>query len=246
MTNSQPVILVIDDDPSFRDYMRVVLERADYQIAEAADGLEALEILSDSAVDLILADVAMPRMNGYQLFEQLTLHPIWSRLPFVFLSARALDSDVRFAKEMGVDDYLVKDSMVEDLLATVRGKLRLAQRYTRMTAAGSQPAPVENVLAIGALKIDVLRHNVWFNEELLRLSAREFLLLQCLAEKATYVVPLVDLTQVTHQITVDNAEAGNLIRPLIRSLRRKLGFKTGEVGFIENVRGVGYRLLPPE
>ncbi len=246
MEKTQPVILVIDDDPSFREYVREVLVEADYQVLDANDGLEALDIMSHAAVDLILADVAMPRMNGYQLFEQLCQHPKWSRIPFVFLSARAMDSDVRFAKEMGVDDYLIKDLSVEDLLSTVLGKLRLAERYTKGLGDAKLVVQHDDVLIIGALKIDVLRHNVWFREKMLRLSAREFLLLQYLAERATYVVPLVELVEVTHGITTDNAEAGNLIRPLIRSIRRKFGFKTGEMGFIENIRGVGYQLLPPE
>lgn len=246
MTNSQQVILVVDDDPSFRNYVREVLESADYKVREANDGLEALDLMNDTTVELILADVAMPRMNGYQLFEQLSQHPKRSKIPFIFLSARAMDSDVRFAKEMGVDDYLVKDLSVEDLLSTVLGKLRLAQRYTGGLGISKLAVQHDDVVILGPLKIDVLRHNVWFHDKMLRLSAREFLLLQYLAERATYVVPLVELVQVTHQITTDNTEAGNLIRPLIRSLRRKFGYKTGEMGFIENIRGIGYQLLPPD
>lgn len=247
MTNLQPKILVVDDDPSFRHYIREVLEAAEYEVLEANDGIEALDTVNNTPIGMILADVAMPRMNGYQLFEQLCQHPEWSRIPFIFLSARAMDSDVRFAKEMGVDDYLVKDFLVEDLLSTVTGKLRLAQRYTKGLPVESKSVlQGSDTLVIGPLKIDTLRHNVWFREKLLRLSAREFLLLHYLAERATYVVPLVELVQVTHNRTTDNAEAGNLIRPLIRSLRRKFGYETGDMGFIENIRGVGYQLLPPE
>lgn len=249
MIGLKPTILIVDDDPSFRDYLREVLTEAQYFVREAMDGVEALEQMAQTSVDLILADVAMPRMNGYQLFEQMCQHSRWSRIPFIFLSARALDSDIRFAKEMGVDDYLVKNFQVDDLLATVRGKLRLAQRYTQ-NLVDNKPGLLsgyqEESLQIGSLKIDALRHHVWKNGELIRLSAREFLLLHYLAERATLVVPLEELAKVTHNLDTDAVDAGNLIRPLVRSLRRKFGYQTGELGFIENVRGLGYRLLPPQ
>ncbi len=247
MNGSQFVILTIDDDPAFRRYLRELLGGFGYQVLEAEDGLEALALLPQRKVDLILADVAMPRLNGYQLFAQLSEHPTWASIPFIFLSARGMDSDVRYAKEMGVDDYLVKDTGVDDLLAAVRGKLALARRYRR-ASAGARPSPLhtpDTILELGALRLDVSSHAVWFRGEKLRLSAREFQLLRCLAERATAVVPMHELVELTHGQLVTDVEAGRLLRPLVRSLRRKFGYETGELGFIESVRGVGYRLLPP-
>lgn len=247
MDGSQPVILAIDDDPVFRRYLRELLDSFGYQVVEAEDGLEALALLSQRKIDLILADVAMPRLNGYQLFAQLSEHPAWASIPFIFLSARTMDSDVRYAKEMGVDDYLMKDVGVDDLLATVRGKLALARRYAR-AHGGARPfssRASDNMLELGALRLDVSSHAVWFRGERLRLSAREFQLLQRLAERATAVVPTHELIELTHGQRVEDEEAGRLLRPLVRSLRRKFGYEIGEPGFIESVRGVGYRLLPP-
>lgn len=247
MDSSQPMILAIDDDPVFRRYLYELLHSSGYGVIEAADGLEALEVLQQSKIDLILADVAMPRLNGYQLFEQLSEHPTWSSIPFIFLSARAMDSDIRYAKEKGVDDYLVKNVGVDDLLATVRGKLVLARRYARARSAARPPSvsSVGVMLEVGALRMDVQRHTVWFQGEQRRLSSREFQLLYCLAERATAVVPMRELIEMTHGQRVDEVEAGRLLRPLVRSLRRKFGYEAGEAGFIESVRGVGYRLLLP-
>jgi two-component system OmpR family response regulator len=245
-TEARESILVVDDQPNLREYVKQALNLAGYKVLTAKDGMEALTILQSQPVDLILADIAMPRMNGYQLHERVMENPQWVMIPFVFLTARAQDSDIRYAKELGVDDYLTKPFNREDLLAIVRGKLRRARR---MTQVSGQPAPRpalrSSVLTVGWLRIDRDQYRVWMNGKSIHLSAREFGLLECLALQAKSVVPLPELVKTTHQIDTDHVEAGELVRPLIRSLRRKLGYRAGDMGCIQNVRGVGYRLVPP-
>jgi DNA-binding response OmpR family regulator len=186
----------------------------------------------------------MPRMNGYQLYERVRSDSRWVAIPFMFLTARALDSDIRYGKELGVDDYLTKPIQPEDLLAAVRGKLRRARQLH--SEAPHQPAAAaeSRVLEVGALKVDPDQHQVWYRGQVVRLSAREFKVLQILAEHAGHVVSPQELIRITHDLDTDHIEAGSLLRPLVRSLRRKLGFDVGEMGFIENIRGVGYRLTP--
>jgi DNA-binding response OmpR family regulator len=196
---------------------------------------------------LILADVAMPRMNGYQLYQRVRENPEWMAIPFIFLTARAMDSDIRYGKELGADDYLTKPFEPEDLFAAVRGKLKrarqLAQRAARL-APSSALGP--RALVVGKLQVDPGQHRAWLDGEPIRLSAREFTLLERLARRANQVVSPQELIQATHGLDTDYVEAGSLLRPLIRSLRRKLGYPTGDMGCIENVRGVGYRLIPPD
>lgn len=161
-----------------------------------------------------------------------------------------MGSDIRYGKELGVDDYLAKPIRVEDLLAAVRGKLRHVQRLER-AASQLQPRPVADgrVVIIDGLRIDASQHRVWLDERELHLSAKEFVLLECLAQEPGRVVSPQELVQVTHGYDSDPTEAGALIRPLILSLRRKLGFSVDEVDevrSIANVRGVGYRLVVPE
>ena len=138
------VILVVDDQPAMRRNIQMGLEMSGYAVVTAPDGIEALDVLKREPVDLILADIAMPRLNGYQLYEQLRQDPRWALIPFVFISARGLDSDVRYGKALGVDDYLVKPFELEDLLATVAGRLRrareLAQSASSVAAALSPAA----------------------------------------------------------------------------------------------------------
>lgn len=237
-------ILVVEDEPSLREGICLMLRTEGYRAIGAGDGEEALAILESAPVDLILADIAMPRMNGYQLYECVRKNPRWLGIPFIFLTARALDSDIRYGKELGVDDYLTKPVEPEDMLAAVRGKLRRAQQLRQ----AEREARLEDscVLTVGRLRIHLAQHRAWMGESPIPLSSREFALLEHLARRAEQVVSLQELIRVTHGLSTDAVEAGALLRPLLRSLRRKLGYPVGDVGCIENVRGVGYRLVPPE
>ncbi len=239
-------ILVVDDQADLVDNIRLLLESSGYQVLAARDGIEALAVLESQPVDLILADIAMPRMNGYQLFERVRQKPEWLIVPFLFLTARALDSDIRYGKELGVDDYLVKPIQPEDLLAAVQGKLRRSQQLGQFAAQALRSEMAESrVVQVGILEVDSAQHQVRLAGETVRLSAREFAVLNYLAQRAGEVVSPQELIEVTHGLDTDMIEAGTLLRPLIRSLRRKLGSPTGEMGCVENVRGVGYRLVAP-
>lgn len=232
-------VLVIDDEPDLLDNLRLALENAGYEVFTAINGQLALNILQTQTVNLVLSDIAMPDINGYQLFEQIQHIPHLAGVPFVFLTARALDSDIRYGKELGVDDYLTKPFRSADLLAVVRGKLRRAQ-VVRQAGQVTRPAEAGNApVQIGSLKIDPAQHKVWVADRTVQLSAREFTLLYYLAQHTGKIISAQDLVQVTHQFNAPPAEAGSLIRPLIRTVNRKLGAGAHR---LENVRGVGYRL----
>jgi DNA-binding response OmpR family regulator len=240
-------ILIVDDQPEILENIELILSIEGYRVLAAADGPEALDLLQAHAVDLILADIAMPHMNGYQLFERVRENPQWVPIPFLFLSARAMDSDIRYGKELGADDYLTKPIQPEDLLAAVQGRLRRARElasvsHANLVSRAHLASQAPQVLDLGRLRIDPAQHRAWMDGEPLKLSAREFLLLTSLAQRVDQVVSAQELIQVTHELDTDRVEAGTLLRPLVRSLRRKLGYAVGEMGCIVNIRGVGYRL----
>lgn len=273
-------ILIVDDQPELLMGIQMTLEAAGYNVLTAPDGHIALELLQREIVDLILADIAMPELNGYQLFERVRAEPTWLRIPFVFLTARAMASDIRYGKTLGVDDYLTKPVKPEDLLAAVEGRLRRArelsiapvirsevavedfepmpsvegpdwasERYTgpqTSVAVASAPDRTGEQIEVGALWISPSQHRVWLKGAEITLSAREFRVLECLARRAGQVVPPHEIVQISHAIETDDTEASGLLRPLVRLLRRRLGYAVGEMGCIENVRGVGYRLVAPE
>jgi two-component system OmpR family response regulator len=236
-------ILVVDDQPDLLENLGLALEAAGYQVLTAGDGVEALGLLQSQTVHLILADIAMPRLNGYQLYERVRQNPNWVTIPFLFLTARTLDSDIRYGKELGADDYLPKPIQPEDLLAVVRGKLKRAQQLAGLTASLPPAGAPHSPLIVGRLRIDPGQYAAWLDGQALELSAREFTLLEYLAHRLNQVVSVQELIRVTHGLDTDPLESGTLLRPLVRSLRRKLGYSVGDMGCIENVRGVGYRLV---
>jgi DNA-binding response OmpR family regulator len=239
-------ILIVDDDPLTLSFIARVLQEDGYQVYTARDGAQALRVLEVQAVDLIVSDIMMPRMNGYQLHGRLMENPEWVLIPVVFLSARNLDSDIRYAKEMGVDDYLTKPVEPEDLLAAVRGRLLRAQmqRSVRGTP-GPASAKSNGDWSIGRLRINKEQYRVWLDGTPIRLSLTEFKLLSCLARRSHQVVPLQELIKSTHGLDASYTEASALLRPLVRSIRRKLGYPAGDMGCIQSVRGIGYQLEPP-
>lgn len=243
-------ILVVDDEPDLLDNICLPLEAEGYQVFTAPDGLAALRVLESQPVDLILADIAMPNLNGYQLYEKIRENPAWVTIPFIFLSARSLDTDIHYGKELGADDYLTKPIRGRDLIAVVRGKLKraqqLAQSMAQLQRGEPPPEKAEPIIQIGPLQIDVQQHRVKVENQEIKLSAREFLLLEHLGRDPGRVVPPNELVKSSHEYETDPVEAGNLVRPMMVTLRRKLGLKSGTIGSIENVRGVGYRLVTPD
>jgi len=243
---AEPSILVVDDQFTVRACLVQLLRGQGYRVLDASDGIEALAILRSQPVHLILADIMMPRMDGYALYEHVAENPEWVAIPFVFLTARGLDSDIRHGKELGVDDYLVKPIVAEDLLAIVRGKLRRAGRVAQSPVQPApEPMPGPTGLILGRLWVEPGEYRVWLDGARIELSNTEFKLLECLARRANRVVRAEELIKATHALDTTYADASNLLRPLIRSLRRKLGYSAGDMGCIQSVRGVGYRLVAP-
>ncbi|WP_129675033.1 response regulator transcription factor [Candidatus Chloroploca sp. Khr17] len=244
---SMAAILIIDDQIEHLQAVQMLLEAEGYRVTLCTSASEALTILETEPINLILADVAMPQMNGYQLLETIRRRVEWTGIPLVYLTGRALDSDIRFGKALGADDYLTKPIQPEDLLAVVEGKLRRYAQLLQRTPV-AQPSVAEQLLRLGPLQIDPERHRAWLHDEELVLSAREFTLLTGLMRQAGRIMSARELVQITHNLDLDDTdEARELVRPLVRTLRQKLNLPLGQPGSIETVRGLGYRMLeaPP-
>ncbi len=240
-------ILIVEDQAMTLAALRAALRLEGYQIYTATDGIEALEVLRITKIDLILADIAMPRMNGYQLYDSVRQDSRWVQIPFIFVTARSLDSDVRYGKELGVDDYLIKPFHVEDLRAAVAGKLRRYKQLTCYSTSSSQDIISQaDELVVGELCIQPDQHRLWVGEVEIVLSVKEFSLLLHLARHAGQVISLEELCQVTHNLNTNNVEAGSLLYPLIRSLRSKLTTYNVDAEMIQTRRGVGYCLIMPD
>lgn len=121
-----PLILLVEDDPNILKYLKITLEFNGCQVITANHGREGLKVLSElkNSPDLIISDIMMPEMNGYDFFDAVSRNPDFFHVPFIFLSALDSPEDVRLGKMLGVDDYLTKPINEEDFLAIVFGKIK--------------------------------------------------------------------------------------------------------------------------
>jgi signal transduction histidine kinase len=128
-------ILIVDDEPALREMLADMLGEAGYRVSTASNGREAVDSLDRVAPELVISDIAMPGMDGYQLYAEVRARPQWVSVPFLFLSGRAGEEEVREGKKLGVDEYLTKPVLEADLLIAVRARL---DRRAQLEAAHSQ------------------------------------------------------------------------------------------------------------
>lgn len=143
------LIMVVDDNPEFLSGIKLTLEMEGFEVWTALDGQQALNELKGQnqtnvelkrLPDLILLDIMMPVMDGYGFYEQVRANPYLNHIPIIFLTAKSAEVDVRYGKELGAEDYLSKLASTEDLLASIRGKLkRIEQRRTVLTQFVEEP-----------------------------------------------------------------------------------------------------------
>jgi CheY-like chemotaxis protein len=113
------VILVVEDQPELCMSIQMTLELAGYRVFTAGTGIGALETLQQQSIDLIVSDIGMPQLDGYQLCRLIRADRRWYKIPLLFLTASGAEEDMRYAKALGADDYLLKPIEPEDLLAAV-------------------------------------------------------------------------------------------------------------------------------
>jgi signal transduction histidine kinase len=120
-------VLIAEDEPSLQTAIRLTLEAAGFSVSAAGDGLQALETLESTSPDIIIADIMMPRMDGYELYQAIRARSKWTSIPFIFLTARADKEDAIKGKALGAEDYLTKPVDPTELLTTIRARLARAQ-----------------------------------------------------------------------------------------------------------------------
>lgn len=127
-TAPDATILVVEDNDVLRQGIQLLLEADGFTVVQAVDGLDALEKMRSACPDLILSDISMPRMDGYDFFDRVRARPEWVAIPFIFLTARGGREDVFVGKKLGVEDYLIKPINRQDLVATIRSRLARSQQ----------------------------------------------------------------------------------------------------------------------
>jgi two-component system, OmpR family, response regulator RegX3 len=225
-----PLILVVDDEQSYRDALSVALEREGFRVETAIDGPDAIEHFDREQPSLVLLDVMLPRMSGVDVCRELRTR---SQVPIIMVTARNAEIDAVVGLEVGADDYVTKPFRLRELVARVRAALR---RAPRPGANGDAP---DEMIEVGNVRVDVARHEVLVHDQLVPLPLKEFELLELLMVNAGRVL--------TRDVLIDRIWGPNYYGDTktldvhVKRLRSKIEDDPASPTRIVTVRGVGYR-----
>ncbi len=219
-------ILVVDDEPNIVDLVTMYLEREGFRVDSAIDGKQALERIQELEPSLVVLDLMLPEVDGFEVCRQTRVH---SDVPIIMLTARDDDVDKIVGLELGADDYLTKPFNPRELVARIKAILRRADRSTR---------PTDKPIHLGDLSIDPARREVTVSGEQVDLRAKEFDLLQALAENQGIVLSREQLLNLAWGY--DFYGQTRTVDVHVAHLRKRL--KGSQVN-IETVTGVGYKLV---
>jgi len=223
-------ILIVDDEPPIRRFLKTALTAQDYRVEEAGDGEAALDFLKRNAVDLIVLDLGLPGLDGLDVVRQ--LRGQGTATPIIILSSRDDEAGKVAALDLGADDYVSKPFGVEELSARIRAALR-----HRLQQEGEKP-----LFKSGDLAVDLMRRIVTVKGEEVKLTPREYDLLRLLVSHAGKVL--------THKFILKGVWGGETdvqyLRIYVRTLRQKLEADPEQPSLILTEQGVGYRLRPAD
>lgn len=223
-------ILVIDDEQDILDLVEYNLKQNNYKVSCIATGEEALDIARTFKPDLILLDLMLPGIDGFEVCKELKDHPDTKEIPIIMLTAKGEDIDIVTGLELGADDYMTKPFSPRVLVARVRTILRKKIKSSEMNKSSGIVIHAENI------KIDTRKHIVHVNDRPIDLTYSEFRLLQLLAERPGWVFSRYQIVDALRGDDYPVTERSVDVQ--VVGLRKKLG-ASGK--YIQTVRGVGYR-----
>ena len=232
MPENHPTILIIEDEPPLRRFLRVTLGTQDYRVIEATTGAEGLKLAATSQPDLIILDLGLPDTDGVEIAKRLRE---WSAVPIIVVSARGKEQDKVVALDAGADDYLTKPFGVGELLARVRVALR------RQNIANAETG--DPTFEVGPIKVDLSRHEVTVSGQAVHLTPNEFKLLTVLVKNSGKVLTHKQLLKEVWG--PDSADQSHYLRVYMNQLRQKLEADAARPRYLLTEPGVGYRLDTP-
>ena len=225
-------ILIVDDDANIAELISLYLTKECYDTRMVHDGEEALQIYEQYGPNLILLDLMLPGIDGYQVCREIRAK---CNIPIIMLSAKGEIFDKVLGLELGADDYIIKPFDSKELVARVKAGLRRYKKYN----VGNDPE--EDILIHSGLVLNVKTHECTLNEKPLSLTPTEFSILRILCQQKGNVVSSEELF---HQIWGDEyfSKSNNTITVHIRHLREKMGDSFEEPQYIKTVWGCGYKI----
>ena len=223
----KPLILMVEDDPQIRRFLRAALSAEGYRLQEAVSAGEGLAQASLHRPDFILLDLGLPDRDGLDVIRGIRQ---WSTAPILVLSARGQERDKIEALDLGADDYVSKPFPVGELLARIRAGLR---RAAAVTPGG--------IFRFGQVEVDLERRVVKVSGNQVHLTPNEYKLLQTLVKHSG---KLLTQRQLLHEVWGPNSvEQGQYLRVYVAQLRRKLEENPARPRYLRTEPGVGYRLV---
>lgn len=223
-------ILVVDDDKEIVDSIAIFLQADGYQVLKAYNGLEALDILMEEQVHLLLLDIMMPEMDGMKTLLKVRES---KNIPIILISAKSEDSDKIFGLTAGADDYITKPFNPSELVARVKSQLR---RYTQLGSMHKTPAQIE----IGGLVLDLDLKSVTVDGAEVRLTPIEFRILELLCKNPNKVFSADEIyARVWNE---DAVVSDNTIAVHVRHIREKIEINPKDPKYLKVVWGIGYKI----
>ena len=223
-------VLVVDDDREIVDSICIFLSGEGYKALKAYDGIEALEILSENEVHLMILDVMMPKLNGIKTLMKLRES---RNIPVILLSAKSEDADKIFGLTAGADDYVTKPFNPSELMARVKSQLR---RYTTLGSIGKQNGEI----VIDGLSVNTESKTVKVDGEPVRLTPVEYKILELLVRNRGRVFSAEDIY--SNVWNEQSAVSDNTIAVHVRHIREKIEINPKEPKYLKVVWGIGYKI----
>jgi two-component system response regulator VanR len=229
-------ILLVDDEKEIVELLDIYFCNEGYRLLKAYDGLEALDCLNNEEVDLIILDVMMPRMDGIAACMKIREE---RNMPIIMLSAKNGDMDKIAGLSIGADDYVGKPFNPLELVARAKSQLR---RYHKLNK-NNPSRRNENELVFEDLIIDTAKHEVTVDQEKVKLTPREFAILELLARHQGQVL---SMEQIYRNIWNEPfLDGGNTVMVHIRNIREKIEMDPKRPRYVQTVWGIGYKLDGP-
>lgn len=224
------LIYIVDDEPDILELLKISISKAGYDVTTFEDSVSFLDRLKTELPDLIVLDIMLPEIDGFEVCRIIRNSELWKEIPIIMLTARDDVMDKVLGLEFGADDYMVKPFSPRELLARIKSILR--RTSTKIVSSQEIIRKIEN-----NLEINLEKYEVKLNGEILDLTTTEFKILELLSERKGWVFSrdqLLNHLWGNEKIVIDRT-----IDVHIRNLRKKLR-EMGKI--IKNVRGIGYKL----
>lgn len=224
-------ILIAEDDQDIIEILTLYLESADYRVYAASNGTEAIKLFQQHHIDMVVLDIMMPELNGYDVTKAIREQ---SNVPILILSAKTQDMDKILGLNMGADDYMTKPFNPLEVIARIKSNLR---RYYELGASSNQ---VLSTLTLGQLSLNMEKASLEKNGQPIALTATEFKIIAMLMKSPGHIFTKVQLyEQVSGQ---DYVSDDNTMMVHISNLRDKIEDDSRNPQYIKTVRGVGYKI----